>query len=67
MSHIKTVQKRLHWFTFDPAARVYFREQLELITYNSNISNAYEDDLEQGLERDWKEGLDQGQTLPLKA
>ena len=56
LQRIKEAQERLHRFASDPASRdLYFREQLERITYNSNMSNAYEDGLEKGLE--------QGRTL----
>ena len=61
LQRIKEAQERLHRFAADPAARdLYFREQLERITYNSNMSNAYEDGLEKGLEKGLEEGLEQG-------
>ena len=64
LQRIKEAQERLHRFAADPASRdLYFREQLERITYNSNMSNAYEDGLEKGLEQ----GLEKGRTLQLKS
>ena len=67
LQRIKEAQERLHRFAADPASRdLYFREQWERISYNSNMSNAYEDGLEKGLEQGLEKGLEQGREEGLE-
>ena len=60
IKRIKEAQERLHRFAADPSKRdLYFREQLERITYNSNMSDAFERGMEKGVEQ----GIEQGQLV----